>query len=123
MTAKAEMFASGLCRFYWKYGENARLLCQAWLSLVFQGRRFEWPFLLARVQFPIIGVDFLRHFKLLVDPAVSRLVDTVSTQLLPTVSSVRSQLQPTETSTMAAATPAHRYHLTASPVAGRQMIR
>jgi hypothetical protein len=76
------------------------------LSLVFHGRRFEWPFLLARVQFPIIGVDFLRHFKLLVDPAVSRLVDTVSTQLLPTVSSVRSQ--PAETSAMAAATPAGR---------------
>jgi hypothetical protein len=43
------------------------------LFLVFHGRRFEWPFLLARVQFPIIGVDFLRHFKLLVDPAASRL--------------------------------------------------
>jgi hypothetical protein len=67
------------------------------LSLVFHGHRFEWPFLLARVQFPIIGVDFSRHFKLLVDPAVSRLVDTVSTQLLPTVSSVRSQPEPAET--------------------------
>jgi hypothetical protein len=36
------------------------------LSLVFHGRRFEWPFLLAKVQLPIIGVDILRHFKLLV---------------------------------------------------------
>jgi hypothetical protein len=35
-----------------------------------------WPFLLAKVQFPIIGVDFLRHFKLLVDPAANPLVDT-----------------------------------------------
>jgi hypothetical protein len=78
------------------------------LSLVFHGRRFEWPFLQARVQFPIIGVDFLRHFKLLVDPAASRLVDTVSTQLLPTVSSVRSQPEPVETSAMAAAAPAGR---------------
>jgi hypothetical protein len=75
------------------------------LSLVFHGRRFEWPFLLARVQFPIIGVDFLRHFKLLVDPAASRLVDTVSIQLLPTVSSVPSQPKPAEAS---AATPAGR---------------
>jgi hypothetical protein len=74
------------------------------LSLVFHGRRFEWPFLLARVQFPIIGVDFLRRNKLLVDPAASRLVDTVSTQLLPTVSSVRSQPRPDETSVTAAAT-------------------
>ena len=61
------------------------------LSLIFHTRRFEWPFLLAKVQFPIIGVDFLSHFKLLVDPAANRLVDTVSTQHLPTVSSVRSQ--------------------------------
>jgi hypothetical protein len=76
------------------------------LSLVLHGCRFEGPFLLARVQFPIIGMDFLRHFKLLVDPAASRLVDTVSTQLLPTVSSVRSQPEPAETSAMAAATPA-----------------
>jgi len=54
------------------------------LTLSFHGRLFVWPFLLAKVQFPIIGVDFLRHFKLLVDPAANRLVDTVSTQLLPT---------------------------------------
>jgi hypothetical protein len=78
------------------------------LSLIFHGRRFEWQFLLAKVQFPIMGVDFLRHFKLLVDPAANRLVDIVSTQLLPTVSSVRSQPEPAETSAMAAATPAGR---------------
>jgi hypothetical protein len=29
--------------------------------VVFHGHLFEWPILLARVQFPIIGVDFLRH--------------------------------------------------------------
>ncbi len=28
------------------------------LSLTFHGRLFVWPFLLAKVQFPIIGVDF-----------------------------------------------------------------
>ncbi len=78
------------------------------LSLTFHGRFFVWPFLLAKVQFPIIGVDFLRHFKLLVDPAANRLVDTISTQLLPTVSSVRSQPEPAETSAMAAATPVGR---------------
>jgi hypothetical protein len=78
------------------------------LFLVFHGLRFEWLFLLASVQFPIISVDFLRHFKLLMDPAASRLVDTVSTQLLSTVSSVRSQPEPAETSAMAAATPAGR---------------
>ncbi len=51
---------------------------------------------------------FLKTFKLLVDPAASRLVDTVSTQLLPTVSSMRSQPEPAETSATAAATPAGR---------------
>ncbi|MFO0007062.1 MAG: hypothetical protein ACK559_38695, partial [bacterium] len=42
------------------------------------------------------------------DPAANRLVDTISTQLLPTVSSVRSQPEPAETSAMAAATPVGR---------------
>jgi len=41
------------------------------MALIFHGRIFEWPFLLAKVQFPIIGVDFLRHFRLLVDPAAA----------------------------------------------------
>jgi hypothetical protein len=31
-----------------------------------------WTFLLADVQFPIIGVDFLRHFCLLVDISTGR---------------------------------------------------
>jgi hypothetical protein len=31
------------------------------------GTAFTWHFLLADVQFPIIGVDFLRHFNLVVD--------------------------------------------------------
>ncbi len=84
------------------------LLGERRLSLVFHGRRFEWPFLLARVQFPIIRVDFLRHFKLLVDPAASHQVDTVSTQFLPTVSNMHSQPKPAETSATAAATPAGR---------------
>jgi hypothetical protein len=64
--------------------------------------------MLAKVQFPNIGVDFLRHFKLLVDPAANGLVDTISTQLLPTVSSLRSQPEPAESSAMAAATPVGR---------------
>ena len=78
------------------------------LSLTLHGCLFVWPSLLAKVQFSIIGIDFLRHFKLLVDPAANRLVDTVFTQLLPTVSSVRSQPEPAETSAMAAATPVGR---------------
>jgi hypothetical protein len=49
-------------------------------QLSFNGRVFNWPFLLAAVQFPILGVDFLRHFSLLVDPAGDRLVDRFTGQ-------------------------------------------
>ena len=33
----------------------------------FNGCRFSWYFLMAAVDFHIIGVDFLKHFKLQVD--------------------------------------------------------
>jgi hypothetical protein len=46
------------------------------VQLEFGRRRFVWDFLLAAVSFPIIGVDFLKHFKLLVDPANSRLLSS-----------------------------------------------
>jgi hypothetical protein len=52
--------------------------CWGEKTLSFQGRRFSWTFLLAAVSFPIIGVDFLRHFKLMVDPAANALVDKCS---------------------------------------------
>jgi hypothetical protein len=55
-------------------------------DLIFNSRRFAWPFLLADVQFPIIGVNFLRHFCLLVDIAAGLLVDTVSSQSFPIIS-------------------------------------
>jgi hypothetical protein len=53
---------------------------------IFNGRRFAWTFLLADVQFPIIGVDFVRHFRLLVDIATGRLVDTASSKSFPVIS-------------------------------------
>jgi hypothetical protein len=43
------------------------------------------------VQFPIIGVDFLRHFRLLVDPAANQLVASLPSQgrkSFPTVATV-----------------------------------
>jgi hypothetical protein len=55
------------------------------IVLVFHGRHFAWTFLLADVQFPIIGVDFLRQNRLLVDPVANRLVDTLSFESFPTV--------------------------------------
>jgi hypothetical protein len=60
------------------------------MDLLFHGRRFRWTLLLADVQFPIIGVDFLRHFHLMVDPAANRLVDKRSSQELSTISSIAS---------------------------------
>jgi hypothetical protein len=62
------------------------------LTLSFCGRRYLWTFLLADVQFPILGVDFLRHHHLLVDPAANRLVASVSAspQLSPSPSSPAS---------------------------------
>ncbi len=45
-------------------------------------------FLLAAVSFPNIGVDFLRHFKLMVDPAANALVDKCSRESFATVSTL-----------------------------------
>ncbi len=75
------------------------------VQLDFHGRQFEWTFLLADVTFPIIGVNFLRSHKLLVDPAANRLVDTASLQSFATVSAaatcaasaVQSPLSPEST--------------------------
>ena len=39
---------------------------------------FQWVFLVAKVKCPILGVDFLRHFNLLVDVGHKRLVDAVT---------------------------------------------
>jgi len=45
-------------------------------QLRFGGRSFEWSFLRADVSFAILGVDFLRTNKLLVDVAANSLVDS-----------------------------------------------
>lgn len=39
-------------------------------------RTFRWIFVVADVQKPIIGADFLRHFELLIDLKRQRLIDT-----------------------------------------------
>ncbi len=62
-------------------------------KLSLDGKDFSWPFLLAAVQFPIIGVDFLRHYGLLVDPADNRLVDRRTLQPLCSSSLGVSQLE------------------------------
>jgi hypothetical protein len=62
-------------------GPNGRFIpCWGYrrVFLIFGHRCFVWYFLLAAVKFPIIGVDFLRHFRLLIAPAGNKLVDSVT---------------------------------------------
>ena len=39
-------------------------------------RKFDWLFIIAAVKQPIIGLDFLKKYKLLIDPSNNRLIDT-----------------------------------------------
>jgi hypothetical protein len=52
------------------------------LPVQFSGRCFTWTFLLAKVEFPILGADFLKHFNLIVDLAASQLLATYTVSLL-----------------------------------------
>jgi hypothetical protein len=59
--------------------------CWGWQDSVvkFGGRQFRWRFLLAAVSFPLLGADFLEHYKLVVDLAKFRVTqqDGYSVQL------------------------------------------
>jgi hypothetical protein len=68
------------------WGESA-------IHLEFSGRTFTWNFLLADIEFPILGADFLRHFKLVVDLANGQLLDTQNLECLPIGAVARPQLQ------------------------------
>jgi hypothetical protein len=57
-------------------GSIIQVYGQRLLSLDFPLQRtLRWVFLVADVQLPILGIDFLRHFDLLVDSKRHRLVD------------------------------------------------
>jgi hypothetical protein len=51
------------------------------VTLTFQDQDFSWKFLLADVAFPILGVDFLRAHKLLIDPEGHALIDSTGRRL------------------------------------------
>jgi hypothetical protein len=51
------------------------------VRLRFQDLNFNWKFLLADVAFPILGVDFLRAHKLLIDPVGHALLDSTGRRL------------------------------------------
>ena len=59
-------------------GSHIRCWGEERRQLRFSGRTFQWSFLRADVSFPILGVDFLRSNKLLVDVANNTLVDSTT---------------------------------------------
>jgi hypothetical protein len=71
-------------------------LQQAGIKL--NGTAFTWTFLLAEVKFPILGVDFLRQFQLLVDVVGGQLLprraDVAAAAAAPTCCSVAGPVQP-----------------------------
>lgn len=54
------------------------------VSMTFGSQRYSWPFLIADVQQPLLGADFLRDNSLLVDVKGNRLVNTQTFQSVPT---------------------------------------
>jgi Reverse transcriptase (RNA-dependent DNA polymerase) len=55
-------------------GRRIRCWGSKQLQLSLHGTSYSWQFLLADVKFPILGVDFLRHFGLLVDVVGGKLL-------------------------------------------------
>ncbi|XP_066958319.1 uncharacterized protein [Macrobrachium rosenbergii] len=53
------------------------------LSISILGRRNSWDFVVADVRTPLLGADFLAHFRLAVDVGSKCLLDTNSCQSLP----------------------------------------
>ena len=48
-------------------------------------QKFQWVFIVADVKRPILGVDFLRHYNLLVDVTRQRLLHIPTQTLIPGV--------------------------------------
>jgi hypothetical protein len=55
------------------------------IPLSFDGQQFTWSFLLAAVQFPILGMDFLQQHGLLVDVGKQQLIMTASMKVIRAV--------------------------------------
>jgi hypothetical protein len=55
------------------------------IPLLFDGQHFTWNFLLAAVQLPILGMDFLRQQGLLVDVGKHQLIMTASMKVIRAV--------------------------------------
>ena len=75
-------------------------------TLIFSGRQFKWKFLMAGVDFPIIGIDFLRYFGLIINPAKGTLHPANGRGRLLTVAACLPAPSPVSTTTGPQADPA-----------------
>lgn len=71
------------------------------------GREFQWIFIVADVKRPILGIDFLRHYALIVDVRRQQLLDA------PTQSKVKvtTSSEPSINITLLPRTPANSYEV------------
>jgi hypothetical protein len=55
---------------------NTRIRCwgQKTAAITVNGQPLQYQFLLTNVRFPILGIDFMRHFKLVVDVCAEQLL-------------------------------------------------
>ena len=73
-------------------GDNIAAWGSRSLPLKFGDKRFNWPFLLAAVDRPILGADFLRHHGLLVDVQAQQLLNTSTMEVIYGSSASSSKL-------------------------------
>ena len=66
-------------------------------TMSFENRSLTWSFLLADIEFPILGADFLRHYRLVVDLANGQLLDAKSLECLKIGAIAKSSLPVFET--------------------------
>jgi hypothetical protein len=64
------------------------------MQLSFKEQQFSWDILLAEVEFPILGVDFLCHYKLAVGATAGQLLHTETLQGLDTSGGGETVLYP-----------------------------
>jgi hypothetical protein len=91
------------------------------LALRFHGRQFEWTFLLADVQQPILGADFLRFYKLVVDMDAGQLLDMANMQRFGPAT-VESRLLANVQATPPSGTFSRNFRTSATPVGNCQML-
>jgi hypothetical protein len=85
------------------------------LSLQFGRRQFDFPFILAAVDKNIVGVDFLAHFKLLVDPSRWLVLDAATLKPVTTAAAPSASSSPSIVAALHNVQPADRQLLAEFP--------